>query len=91
MENLNRQETYPHHTLTFHEFLRAADPKLYEYADGIDEIKHLPEIILNKLKVEYKRFMICGGMPEAASTLLDGGRMTTKTPIHSTATILKEF
>ena len=61
--------------LTFREFLRAADPKLYEYADGLEEIKHLPEIVLNKLKVEYKRFMVCGGMPEAASTLLDGGGM----------------
>ena len=63
--------------LTFREFLRAADAKLYEYADGLDEIKHLPEIILNKLKVEYKRFMVCGGMPEVASTLLDGGGMAS--------------
>ena len=63
--------------LTFREFLRAADPKLYEYADGLDEIKHLPEIVLNKLKVEYKRFMVCGGMPEAASTLLDGAGMAS--------------
>ena len=63
--------------LTFREFLRAADPKLYEYANGLDEIKHLPEIILNKLKVEYKRFMVCGGMPEAASTLLDGAGMAS--------------
>ena len=63
--------------LTFREFLRAADPKLYEYADGLDEIRHLPEIILNKLKVEYKRFMVCGGMPEAASTLLNGAGMAS--------------
>lgn len=63
--------------LTFREFLRAADPKLYEYADGLDEIKHLLEIVLNKLKVEYKRFMVCGGMPEAASTLLDGAGMAS--------------
>ena len=63
--------------LTFREFLRAADSKLYEYANSLDEIKHLPEIILNKLKVEYKRFMVCGGMPEAASTLLDGGGMAS--------------
>ena len=63
--------------LTFREFLRAANPKLYEYADSLDEIKHLPEIILNNLKVEYKRFMVCGGMPEAASTLLDGNGMAS--------------
>ena len=63
--------------LTFREFLRAADPKLYEYADSLDEIKHLPEIILNKLNLEYRRFMVCGGMPEVASTLLDGGGMAS--------------
>ena len=66
---VNVLKMYP---LTFREFLRASDSKLFEYADSIEEIKHLPEIILNKLKVEYKRFMVCGGMPEAASTLLDG-------------------
>jgi len=63
--------------LTFREFLRAADSKLFEYVEEIDEIKHLPEIVLNKLKVEYKRFLVCGGMPEAASTLLDGGGMAS--------------
>lgn len=63
--------------LTFREFLRAAEPALFEYAEGIKEIKHLPEIILNKLKVEYKRFMVCGGMPKAASTLLDGAGMAS--------------
>ena len=63
--------------LTFREFLRAAAPKLYEYVDGLEVVSHLPEIILNKLKVEYKRFMVCGGMPEAASALLDGGGMSS--------------
>ena len=63
--------------LTFREFLRAAAPKLYEYVDGLEAVRHLPEIILNKLKVEYKRFMVCGGMPEAASALLDGGGMSS--------------
>ena len=65
------------HPLTFREFLRAADPRLYEYADSLDEIKHLPEIMLNKLNLEYRRFMVCGGMPEVASTLLDGGGMAS--------------
>lgn len=63
--------------LTFREFLRTADSKLFEYVEEIDEIKHLPEIVLNKLKVEYKRFLVCGGMPEAASTLLDGSGMAS--------------
>lgn len=33
--------------LTFREFLRAAEPALFEYAEGIKEIKH-PEILLLK-------------------------------------------
>ena len=63
--------------LTFREFLHAADPNLFDYAEQIDEVKHLPDVMLNKLKVEYKRFMVCGGMPEAASIMLDGGGMVT--------------
>ena len=43
----------------------------------MDEIKHLPEIMLNQLNLEYRRFMVCGGMPEVASTLLDGGGMAS--------------
>lgn len=61
--------------VTFREFLAAADPKLNEYIDQIEEIGHLPEIVLNKLKTEYRRFMVCGGMPEAASAMLDGEGM----------------
>lgn len=57
--------------LTFKEFLRASDRKTYDYIDSLEEIGHLPEIILNKLLTEYRRYQVCGGMPEAASTLLD--------------------
>lgn len=57
--------------ITFREFLRAADNKTFEYINELDSLNHLPEIILNKLALEYKRYMICGGMPVAASALLD--------------------
>ena len=33
--------------------------------------------MLNQLNLEYRRFMVCGGMPEVASTLLDGGGMAS--------------
>lgn len=57
--------------ITFKEFLRASDIKTYEYIDALDEVKHLPEIILNKLRTEYRRFQVCGGMPEAIVALLE--------------------
>lgn len=57
--------------ITFKEFLRAADPSTYQYVDSLEEIRHLPEIILNKLCSEYRRYLICGGMPEPMVALLD--------------------
>ena len=51
--------------VSFREFLRVSDEQTFEYVEGIESPTHLPEIILNKLKLEYRRYMICGGMPEA--------------------------
>ena len=58
--------------LTFKEFLRASDVRTYDYVDSLEEIQHLPEIIMNKLRTEYRRYMVSGGMPEAAVALLEG-------------------
>lgn len=57
--------------VTFKEFLWASDISTYNYIDSIDGIGQLPEIILNKLRTEYRRYQVCGGMPEAAVALLD--------------------
>lgn len=57
--------------LTFKEFLHSSDLATYEYIDRLQEIKSLPEIILNKLLTEYRRYSICGGMPEAVLALLE--------------------
>ncbi|MCH5233573.1 MAG: ATP-binding protein [Muribaculaceae bacterium] len=57
--------------MTFREFLRVSDTRTYEYVDALDRIEHLPEIILNKLKTEYRRYQVCGGMPEPVKTLLE--------------------
>jgi predicted AAA+ superfamily ATPase len=58
------------HPITFKEFLRASDFQTFTYVDGLQEIEPLPDIILHKLELEYKRYLVCGGMPEAASALL---------------------
>ncbi len=57
--------------VTFKEFLRASDIRTYEYLESLDEIRHLPEIIKNKLRTEYRRYQVSGGMPEAVVALLD--------------------
>ena len=56
--------------ISFREFLRSSDATTCQYVDEICEPAHLPEIILNKLKTEYRRYMVCGGMPEAAVAML---------------------
>ena len=57
--------------ITYKEFLRASDVQTYEYIDSLDEIRHLPEIIMNKLRTEYRRYQVSGGMPEAVVALLE--------------------
>ena len=42
-------DMYP---ITFREFLRASDAGTYHYIESLDEIRHLPEIIMNKLRTE---------------------------------------
>ena len=61
-------DMYP---ITYKEFLRASDEQTYEYIDSLDEIRHLPEIIMNKLRTEYRRYQVSGGMPEAVVALLE--------------------
>ncbi len=57
--------------ITFMEFLRGADEKTFIYVNALDKAEHIPAIISNKLKLEYKRYMVCGGMPEAAKAMLE--------------------
>jgi hypothetical protein len=57
--------------VTFKEFLRASDIRTYEYLESLDDIRHLPEIIMNKMRTEYRRYQVSGGMPEAVVALLD--------------------
>ena len=59
------------HPVTFKEFLRASDRGTCDYIDSLEEIGHLPEIIMNKLRTEYRRYLVSGGMPEAVAALLE--------------------
>lgn len=57
--------------LSFREFLRASEPKVFEYVESLDSIEFLPEIMLNKLRTEYRRFQVAGGMPLPVTALLE--------------------
>lgn len=65
------------HPITFREFLRASDSQTYTYVNTMEQIEPLPQIIFNKLEVEYKRYLVCGGMPEAVTALLGNKGMQT--------------
>jgi predicted AAA+ superfamily ATPase len=62
--------------LTFKEFLREADYSTYKYIDELHALDYLPEIILTRLIDQYRRYTICGGMPEAAVAMLEGRGMS---------------
>lgn len=65
---VNIMRMYP---ITFREFLRTSEPSVYDYIESLDKIGHLPEIILNKLRTEYRRYQVCGGMPESVVAMLE--------------------
>lgn len=61
--------------ISFKEYLKASDEQLWQFIEEMKGIAHLPEIVLNKLKLEYRRYMVTGGMPEAVKCLLENRGM----------------
>lgn len=61
------QTIYP---LNFSEFLSAANPQLSNYLVQYDFASPIPDIFFNPLVEQLHRYLISGGMPEAATTLL---------------------
>lgn len=57
--------------LSFKEFLRASDRPTFDFIEQMKVIEKLPKIILNKLKLEYRRYLVCGGMPDAVCAILE--------------------
>lgn len=66
------ERMYP---ISFSEFLKASNRQLWDYAEELTEAANLPEIILNKLKTEYRRYLVSGGMPEAVKCMLENKGM----------------
>lgn len=70
---VDKIDMYP---ATFREYLRMSDPASFRYLEAPDRrAEHLPLGIYNKLAAEYRRYQICGGLPEASSLMLDGAGM----------------
>ncbi len=61
--------------VSFKEFLHTTDKKIHDFVDAISRIEPLPKLIFNRLHEEYRRYQLCGGMPEAAVSLLDNRGM----------------
>ncbi len=61
-------QMYP---VTFREFLRSDSPQMYEYIDKLGKIIPLPQIVMGRLSESYRRYQVCGGMPAAASAMLE--------------------
>lgn len=55
--------------LSFSEFLRFTDVKLFEYIDGLTEISPFPDYFFNMLKEKLRLYFVTGGMPEVVKTL----------------------
>lgn len=57
--------------VSFREFLYADNPAMAQFADGLQSVDALPEIVMGKMTEAYRRYQVCGGMPAAASAMLD--------------------
>jgi uncharacterized protein len=62
-------QLYP---LTFHEFLKRKNEKLYDYTQSITTpFEPLLDAIFNEFLDIFKAYMICGGMPEPALRMVE--------------------
>ena len=62
-------QLYP---LTFHEFLKSKNLRLYNYAQSITTpFEPLLDSVFNEFVENFKAYMICGGMPEPALRMVE--------------------
>ena len=78
-------DMYP---LSFSEFLRAKDTRLYSYYKSIVTVEPLPQIFFDRLSEVFNAYRICGGMPEVASAMLMGNTQEVDMKL---ANILKDY
>ncbi|MCD7849051.1 MAG: ATP-binding protein [Parabacteroides sp.] len=65
-------ELYP---LTFKEFLKVNDEKIYQYIEDLSDIAPLPQIVTDKLTEYYRQYLVIGGMPAAVRAFMENRGM----------------
>jgi predicted AAA+ superfamily ATPase len=61
--------------VTFREFLRIDNAAVFNYVEQITAIEPLTMAVFNQLMESWRRYQVCGGMPAAASAMLDAKGM----------------
>lgn len=61
--------------VTFREFLRIDNDAVFNYVEQITSVEPLPIAVFNQLMESWRRYQVCGGMPAAASAMLDAKGM----------------
>ena len=74
--------------VTFSEFLEQKDAGLYRYYMSIKAVEPLPEVFFNRLASSFTAYRICGGMPEAATKMLDADMAAVEEKLRN---ILKDY
>lgn len=68
---VGRIEVIDMYPLTFREFLRAANRRLFDFVESITKIETIPTLLLNDLDLEYKRYLVTGGLPDVAAAIIE--------------------
>lgn len=74
--------------LSFSEFLKAKDERLYSYYASVLEPQPLPQIFFDRLSEVFNAYRVCGGMPEVATAMLSGDMQGVETKLSN---ILKDY
>lgn len=78
--SLSRGESFPvgkveflkMYPISFMEFLKCDDVEIWDYLNNISSFDPLPEIVYNRALESFRRYEVCGGMPAAATAMLEG-------------------
>lgn len=57
--------------ISFKEFLKADDSRLYDYLNSKDDFDEIPDFLFNPIVERFKMYFITGGMPEAIVQYLE--------------------
>jgi len=79
---VGRIEYYHLGSMTFKEFLGAAEPALSKYLSNFQLDQALPEAAHHKLTKRQREFLFLGGMPEAVNAYIEEGSFVEVTAVH---------